>query len=62
MADLEALQAKYEDALAAEFDDPGNGKKRTAAATAAQKFADARAASRAGRPSGVGVVADSKES
>ena len=59
MSDIRTLSTAYEKALQAEWDNPGDARKRTAAATAAQKLADARESDRAGRP--LGVVADSQE-
>lgn len=58
---VESLSAKYETALAAHLDAPGDDRKRAAAATAAQKLADARAAERSARPAGPTVVADIRE-
>jgi hypothetical protein len=64
MTDIDVLTARYEEALAAHHDDPGDAKKHKASVDAAEKLASTRRLQRetdiaAGiRSAGVGVIAE----
>ncbi len=58
---LEQLQADYDNALAAEQDNPGDESKRKAAGTASKKLMAALSGSRASRPDGFTVTADDQD-